>query len=52
MATHQRYLASVAVAWAVLGLVIGCGFADPLTQTAPATAVMDSAGVLSNRLSR
>src|SRR6195952_1315698 len=45
MTATRRYLVSAAVAWAVLGLVISCGFADPVAQTAPAPTVMDSAGV-------
>ena len=46
MTTTRHYLVGVAVAWVVLGLVTGCGFADPTQQTAPATApvVIGSAG--------
>lgn len=45
MTTTRRYLVSLAVAWAVLGLVISCGFADPVPHTAPAPAVIESARV-------
>ena len=55
MTTTRRYLVGVAVAWAVLGLVTGCGFAGPTRRTAPAPAAPLSSvlpGLLSNRLIR
>ena len=45
MMATRRYLVNVAVAWAVLSLVVSCGLAHPVAQTAPAPSGMDSATV-------